>query len=641
MEATHGAPPRPSSLLLAGALAGAALALYAPTGGFPFISFDDPAYVSQNPTVLAGLSWARVAWAFTTLHYSNWHPLTWLSYLLDATLFGAAPGAMHLVNAALHAANAALVFAALERLTGARWRSAAVAALFALHPTRVESVAWISERKDLLFTFFGLLALLAYAAYARRPSLRGYAWVVLAFAASLMSKAMLVTLPFLLLLLDVWPLRRVATPLVQGLPVEGRVEVPLVSWRRAILEKLPLLALSAGCSALTVLAQAGWKSIVALPLPERLGNALVGYVRYVGLLAWPVDLAVLYPLPQGGHPAWQAAGAALLLVAASACAVLMSRRMPWLALGWFWFVGTLVPVVGLLQVGVQAIADRYTYFPALGLFVALVWGLDALVRGNARRLLALVAGVTLAALAVASGLQLRHWSDQVTLFRHAIAVTGPNARAQALLGMFLVQGGSPGEGLVHARESVRIDPGDERSWMILGLAAKNAGDPVEAEAAMRAALRVDPSYVEAWGRLGTLLREAGRLEEAVTAYKLYLALAPTDGDTWTQVAVLLGSLGRTGEAGAALEAAAGAEPSNPLPWRNLAAFHARHEAWPQAAAALLRATQVAPPDAAVLRQLAVAQTRAGDRAGALATADRLAPLDPAAAAELKAALGPF
>jgi tetratricopeptide (TPR) repeat protein len=623
---------------VAAALAAAAIALYARTAGFPFVLFDDPAYVAENPTVRAGLSGSSVAWAFTTLHYSNWHPLTWLSYLLDASLLGAAPGALHLENALLHAANAALVFAVLARLTGARWRSAAVAALFALHPTRVESVAWISERKDLLFTLFGLLALLGYGAYARRPSPGRYLWVALAFSASLLSKGMLVTLPLLLLLLDVWPLGRLRWPLVPGRAPEEN-PFPPVSLRRAVLEKLPLLALSAGCAWLTVAAQSGWKSVLPLPFGERLANAAVAWVRYVGLLAWPVDLAVLYPLAPGGPPAWQVAGAALILFSVTAAAVLLARRAPWLMVGWLWFVGTLLPVIGLLQVGWQSIADRYTYFPALGLFVAVVWSVDALASGRARRALGPAAALILLVLAAASSRQLGYWRDEVSLFRRAVAVTGENPRARALLAMGLVRAGSPGEAVGHAREAVRLGPADERSWMILGLAARAAGDLAGAEEAMRGALRADPTYVEAWGRLGALLRDAGRPEEAVAAYRTYLGLVPGDGDTWTQLAILLGGLGRDGEAGAALQAAANADPRNPLAWRNLAAFHAQHEAWPLAAAALLRAAQLAPADPAVLAQLALAQARAGDRAGALATAERLATVDPGAVARLQSLLG--
>jgi len=615
--------PRPSVAALAAGLAVAAFALYARTAALPFILFDDPAYVAEHPTVLGGLSWRSVGWAFTTLHYSNWHPLTWLSYLLDASLFDARPGPMHLVNAALHAANAALVLLALERLTGARWRSAAVAALFALHPTRVESVAWISERKDLLYTLFGLLALVAYAGYARRPTLRGYLWVVLAFAASLLSKAMLVTLPALLLVLDVWPLGRAARD----------------GWRRLVLEKLPLLALSAGCAALNVAAQTGWGSVRALPFLERLGNALVGWVRYVGLLAWPVDLAIFYPLPQGGYAAWQLAGAALAIAAASLAAALLARRAPWAAAGWCWFLGTLVPVIGLLQVGWQAIADRYTYFPAIGLFVVAAWGADALVRGPARRLLAPAAAAVLLALAAGTWLQLDRWRDEVTLFRHAVEVTGPNARARALLAMALVRAGAPAEALPHAREAVQLGPDDERSWMIVGLAATAAGELAEAEAGMRGALRVAPDYPEAWARLGALLRDTGRPDEAIAAFRAYLALVPGDGDTWTQLAILLGGLGRTDEAGAALEGAATADPGNPLAWRNLAALHAQRQGWPAAAAALARAAALVPGDVTTLGQLGFAQLQAGDRAGALQTAQRLAPFDPDAAAQLRQAAG--
>ena len=630
---TESATGAVSPALLAAAVAVLAFALFARTASLGFTLFDDVYYVAEHPRVLAGLSWASLGWAFTTLHYSNWHPITWISYLLDASVLGARPGAMHLENVLLHAVNSALVLLALFRLTGARWRSAAVAALFAVHPTRVESVAWISERKDLLFTLFGLLALVAYVAYARRPTLWRYLWVALAFAASLSSKAMLVTLPALLLLLDVWPLRRVG-PLAHD---DG--DVPRVGWWRAIREKLPLLALSAGCSALTVVAQYGWKSVIALPFPERLGNGLVAWVRYVGLVVWPVDLAVLYPIVPGGSPAWQVAAAGILLVAASVTAVVLVRRAPWLAVGWFWFLGTLVPVIGVLQVGWQSIADRYTYFPAIGLFLIIAWGADALVRGTARRALTPATAVVLAVLAAASWRQVDHWRDDVALFGHAVEVTGPNPRARTLLALSLLRAGRPAESLEHALEGTRLGPSDERGWMVLGFSERETGHPAEAEAAMREALRIDPTYVEVWMRLATMLRDLGRPEDAIDAYQRYLALNPSDGDTWTQLAILLGGLGRYAQAGAALQAATAADPSNPLAWRNLAAFLVQQGAWAEATRALTRAAALAPGDANVLRQLGHAQVQAGDRAGALATARALAPVDPAGAQELAAMAG--
>jgi len=586
---------------LAAAIAAGAFALYARTAAFPFVLFDDPNYVSEHARVLEGLTWSNVAWALTTFHFANWHPLTWLSYLLDATLLGARPGAMHLVNAGLHAANAALVFAVLHRLTGARWRSAMAAALFALHPTRVESVAWISERKDLLFTLFGLLAILAYERYARRPSAGRFAWVALAFAASLMSKSMLVTLPFLLLLLDVWPLARIADPLVASLSWHERAPLPQVTWRRALLEKLPLLALSAGCAALTVAAQSGAQALVPLPPGERLANALVGYVRHLGLAAWPTGLAPFYPLPQGGYPAWQVVGAAGLLAAGCAAAWLLLRRAPWIALGWCWFLGTLVPAIGVVQVGWQALADRYGYFPLIGLFVAAVWSADAFTRGAARRALAPAAALLLLALVALSWVQLGRWGDEIELFRHTIAVTGSNGRAHELLALALGRAGRPAEALGHAREGALLSPRDERAHFILGVTARDAGAPVEAELALREAIALRPDYPEAWAHLGGLLADLGRFDESAAALRTHLALEPTDADAWTLLAVVLDRIGRTAEALAAFEAGAAAAPRDPR----------------------------------ALRNLGTAQLRAGDPAAARATADRLAPLDPQGAGELR------
>ncbi|HSN92229.1 MAG TPA: glycosyltransferase family 39 protein, partial [Anaeromyxobacteraceae bacterium] len=361
-------PPGRARLLGALALAAGTLLLYAPVAGFEFVHLDDNRYVIDNPRVRGGISWDGVLWAFTTLHASNWHPLTWLSHMLDVELFGVRAGPHHLVNALLHAVDAALLFLALSRMTGARGRSLLVAALFAVHPLHVESVAWVAERKDVLSTLFGLLALLAYARHAERPRAGTYLAVVLAFAASLLSKPMWVTFPFLLLVLDFWPLRRMAG---SG-PADGgdALARPVLPLRRLLLEKLPLLALSAASSTVTVVAQGRGGSLAGLelPVPVRLANAAVSYVGYVRMTLWPADLAVFYPFREVG--AWEAIGAAALLAAATALAIRRARAFPELAVGWLWFAGTLVPVVGVVQVGSQALADRYAYLPSAGLFLA-------------------------------------------------------------------------------------------------------------------------------------------------------------------------------------------------------------------------------------------------------------------------------
>jgi hypothetical protein len=383
--------PALARLGVAAALAIATFALYARVRGFAFLHFDDNMYVTENPVVRQGLTGAGIAWAFTTLHFSNWHPLTWLSHMADVELFGLDAGAHHLVNVALHALNAAILFLVLSRMTGATGRSLLVAALFAAHPLHVESVAWVSERKDVLSTLLGLLALGAYARYAalagaaargRRSPLCAYALVAVLFAASLLAKPMWVTFPFLLLLLDVWPLQRLAGSSVERDPLPP--PAPRHPFGRLVVEKLPLLALSAVSSAVTVVAQERGGALRGfdLDLGVRAANAAVAYVRYLGKALWPSSLLPQYAYPTG-LPAWQVLGSALLLLAITGLALVGARRAPWLAVGWLWFAGMLVPVIGLVQVGAQSIADRYTYVPLVGLFVAVAWGGTALARSPA------------------------------------------------------------------------------------------------------------------------------------------------------------------------------------------------------------------------------------------------------------------
>ena len=370
-----------------------------------FINLDDPYYVTANPQVLPGITRAGLAWAMTANVASNWHPLTLLSHMLDCQLYGLHPTGHHATSLLLHLANVLLLFAVLRGMTGAAGRSAAVAALFAVHPLHVESVAWVAERKDVLSALFWILAMGAWARYARAPSLGRYLLVFLLMALGLTAKPMVVTLPFALLLLDVWPLDRLG-----------------LGWKRLAVEKLPLLALSAASSLITLRYQE--TSLVPLgvvPWRLRAANALVSYAAYLGKLFLPRHLAVFYPI-QPAIPAWEVAGAAVLLIAITVLAIWRARREPWLLVGWLWFLGTLVPVIGLVQVGRQAMADRYTYIPSIGLFLAVVWSLAELGRAH-RAALATAAGIVILALAATTRVQIGYWSDGATLFRHALAAT--------------------------------------------------------------------------------------------------------------------------------------------------------------------------------------------------------------------------
>jgi tetratricopeptide (TPR) repeat protein len=597
-------------VLLGGALALVVALLYARVGSHPFIFYDDGQYVADNARVLAGLSWDNVRWAFTTFHFNNWHPLTWLSYMLDVQIFGPSPGALHLVNVGLHALNAVLVFLVLDRTTGARGRSAFAAALFALHPLRVESVAWIAERKDLLSTAFGLLAIAAWRRYALRPGAGRYALVIACFALSLMAKPMLVTLPFVLLLLDAWPLQRVAP---WSSDAAGAGAAPPVSWGRALSEKLPLLALSAASSVATVIAQGDAVRGLDLGIGARIANALVSHVRYVGKSLWPTGLAILYPHPEGGTPAWQAAGAALLLVASLAAALYAARRAPELAVGWLWFLGTLVPVIGLVQVGAQAMADRYTYVPCIGLAITVSWGAHrALGTWRGGRPLAAAGVATLALLSGLTWWQVGFWTDHVTLFRHAVAVTESNARAHGGLALGLRRAGQLDEALAEAREATRLEPDNARLWMTEAAMARELRQLPEAYGAAQRAVALDPGVSLAWTTLADVEADLGRPEAAIDALRAAVLLDSSNVSTWSNLGILLQGMGHTAEATEAFQAAVRAAPENPVPWRNLGVHLYKSGRAPEAARAFSEALRLQPGNPDLAQRLEAAQRMTGE-----------------------------
>jgi hypothetical protein len=499
--------------------------------GHAFIQFDDDRYVTENPFVREGVTWAGVQWAWTASYAANWHPLTWLSHMVDVQLFGLDAGAHHLVNVLLHAANAGLLGLVLVRLTGAVWRSALVAALFAVHPLHVESVAWVAERKDLLSTLFGLAMLWAYARHARRPGPARLALVALCLSASLLAKAMWVTAPFLLLLLDVWPLRRVRWG--GAAAGEPHAEVARVPLARLVAEKVPLLVLCLASSVMTVVAQGRGGALDSLErtgLAARLGNAAVSYVRYLGMTFWPADLAVFYPLPAGGPPAWQVLGAAVVLVAISAWVLHARRDAPWLVFGWCWYLGMLVPVIGIVQVGSQALADRYTYVPLTGILVAVVWEAERRLGRFTRRTaaLALPAVAVVAVLSIVTVRQVARWRDQETLFRHTAAVTEDNAIAHHLLSVELARQGRYAEALVHAREAVRSSPADHHAQKNLGFVLYRIGLVDDAIVALRRAIELKPGFGEAHENLAIAYGRKGWTEEAMREMALGMKLSAAE-----------------------------------------------------------------------------------------------------------------
>jgi hypothetical protein len=502
------------------ALAALDLAVFAQIRQHAFITYDDPLYVTGNPQVLGGLTARGVAWAFTTGHSANWHPVTWLSHMLDVELFGLEAGAHHVTSFALHLANTLLLFWGLHRMTGATGRSAFVAALFGVHPLHVESVAWIAERKDVLSTLFWWLTIWAYVAFVRRPDRRRYGLVLLSFALGLASKPMLVTLPFTLLLIDVWPLGRLTGP-------PGRL-------RALVFEKVPLVVLAIASSLVTFLVQRQGGAVNGLdeiPVGLRVSNALVSYVGYLGKTIWPDRLAIFYPYP-ASIPVWATAGAVAMLVVISIAAFWLARRRPYVAIGWVWYLGTLLPVIGLIQVGGQALADRYTYVPLVGIFVIIAWGVpDLLARWPAWRALAPVAAATvILACAVTARAQTAHWRTSFALWQHAVEVTRDNHVAEDALGTILVEMGQPAEAIPHLSRAVAIKPTFAQAHYNLGLAFTKEGRDAEAAAQYVDALRLLPDLAEAHYNLGVILARQGQFDAAAREFREVLRINPQNTD---------------------------------------------------------------------------------------------------------------
>jgi Tfp pilus assembly protein PilF len=537
-------------------------AIYAQVIGHQFITLDDPTYIQENPMVNRGITGAGIAWAFTTFDATNWHPLTWISHMIDCQLFGTNAGRHLLVNALIHLADTLLIFWLLFRTTHARWPSAMVAALFALHPLHVESVAWASERKDTLSTFFGLLSLIAYVRYTEAPSIRRYAWVAITFALGLLAKPMLVTWPFVMLLLDYWPLDRMSglrsdvkgrKPNISGQP--ARRSVGGGGWSVVlglVVEKIPLFALAAASAMMTLIAQSRGGAVRTLahePVTLRLSNALVSYAKYLLLTFWPNDLAVYYPF--AGIAAWQIIGAAFLLIGITALCFFQSRKHSgYLIVGWLWFLGTLVPVIGLVQVGGQIMADRYFYIPSIGLFIALVFGLADIARRwrVAPALSAGIAGAILLVLATLTNAQIQRWRDSFTLFEHTLAVTPPNLRIEYNLGVAFGASDRYDEAAAHFAKALQIDPNFYDGLVLMGVTRAHQGRLPEAIEYFQAAIRSQPDTPKAHVQLAHAWWTQNRDQEALEEMRRALQFAPKDADILADFGLALALAGRVPEA---------------------------------------------------------------------------------------------
>jgi len=621
------------------------LLLFSRAVGNRFLDCDDPDYVTQNAHVQAGLTWAGVDWAFTSSAAANWFPLTWLSHMLDWQLFGNDPRGHHAVNILWHALNAVVAFLALRRLTGAFWTSAASAALFAWHPLRVESVAWVAERKDVLSGFFGLLTLWAYAAYAekrreRRSGARSfYALALAAFATGLLCKPMLVTLPCLLVLLDWWPLRRIG---------------PAEKLSSLLLEKAPFFLLTIVSCVITYrVQQAGNAVVESLGLGARLANAVVSVACYLGKFSWPVNLAVGYPIPDH-QPGATVAGATVLVLTMTGVALWQWRRRPWLLVGWLWFLGMLVPVIGIVKVGLQAMADRYTYLPILGWQLALLWTLSELAWPSVvRRFVPALIGVVLAGCAARTWDQLGVWRDSRALYEHALAVTKDNYLAHSYLATTLLNEGRFDEAAAHLQRAIEIRPDYAAAHHRLGVAVEKAGrtddalriytdllrirpnhadahysigiillnrnQPAEAITHFRATLSSEPDSDPALVALGMALARQGRIEEAVPCYEKALALNPFNAEAFYDCANALVSLHRDTEALARYEQALRLNPNFAQAHNNYANQLRKAHRLDEACAHYRRAIQLQPENANALYGLGAALEELGRTDEALAS----------------------
>lgn len=563
--------------MLGCALVAAVFAAYWGVSDHAFIHYDDPLYVTENGYLYKGLSRDGILWAFTTLYANFWHPLTWLSYLLDVALFGMNAGGMLFTNLMLHVFSTLVLFAALRRMTGAAWRSALVAALFALHPLNVESVAWVAERKNVLSTLFWMLTMWGYCRYAQQPGRWRLALTLSFFILGLMAKPMLVTLPFVLLLMDYWPLGRwVLFPAsATGSPVGTRL--PACPLDRLILEKMPFFLIAAGFSALAYVAQewgGALPSLDACPLPVRAANALVSYAVYLRKMIWPFDLTLFYPHP--GMPSMgRMALAMVVVVFISWVAVRRIRSQPWFIVGWLWYLGTLVPVIGLVQIGIFAMADRFAYIPLIGVFIMAAWA-GAGDTGRPYRQKALTLGWVLI-LVVMVGVtrhQVRYWENTTTLFRHALAVAGPNALYYELLGAALADNGETDAAIRHYRKALELNPNNGETLSNLGAALADQGSMAAAADRLQAALHIDPSLKKAHNNLGNLMARQGRLDEAIAHYRRALEIDPVMATAINNLGVALARQGNVDAAVALFERALQIKPDYASAQKNLAIYSA-------------------------------------------------------------------
>lgn len=535
-------------------LIGLTLFIYLQTANFGFVVFDDGLYVTDNHEIQAPINLKSFFWAFTTTQAANWHPLTWLSYLLDFQLFGLNAGGYHLTSVLFHLTNSVLLFLFFEKMTGSLWPSALTAALFAVHPLHVESVAWISERKDVISGFFWILTLGAYGFYVKRPALLRYLMVLVLFLAGLMAKPMVVTLPCVMLLLDFWPLGRCSSwlPKNRGGTKTGdsfSFDNQGMSVAALILEKAPFFMLAAASSAMTFYAQQSVGAVnLIIPFTTRFSNALISYGTYLIHLFWPENLSIFYPYP-AFLPIWQIMGSGLILVLISIGVFWNWKQYPYLVVGWLWYLGTLVPVIGLIQVGSQAMADRYTYIPLIGLFIMTSWAIpELLAKWHYRKVvLSGAAMIWLLALTTLAWKQTTCWENSISLFQQALRVSAGNFKAHDMLGLALTEQGKLDQAIFHLQESIRIKPNYGSAYNNLGRTLEKKGEWAEAQAQYLKALKVQ-EFPEAHYNLGIVMLQQGKLETAVSHFQSALRINTNYAEAYNNLGVTLYQQGKSPEA---------------------------------------------------------------------------------------------
>jgi|WetSurMetagenome_2_1015567.scaffolds.fasta_scaffold25717_2 protein O-mannosyl-transferase len=557
--------PSPRTVVF-GLLAAITLAAYWPVQNYPFTNYDDPEYVIDNPHVTTGLTLKNIEWAFTKSHSANWHPLTWISHMIDCQVYGLVAGGHHTTNLIIHILNAMLLFSLLSRMTGAHWRSALVAALFALHPLHVESVAWVAERKDVLCTFFLFLTIGAYVRYAQRPGLGNYTMVVVLFAAGLMAKPMLVTLPVLLLILDFWPLYRLCYRPDAGFSsFSPTLSVIERSFTHLVFEKIPLFALSLGSCIVTVIVQKNYRATSEMPLDDKLSNAFISYVSYIVSFVFPKDLCVLYPYQEGFS--YIISIGAVCFIGIITLFIVRKRKYKWLLAGWLWYVCSLVPVIGIIQVGMQQRADRYTYIPLIGLFIILSWGMNLLLSAFPK---IKTIGITftcaaIVCLAILTREQVTYWKDNVTLYSHALQCNEKNyvihnnlgsdllnrgqveiaqkhfeaclripvrtyySSAEYNLGRVYSQKGDFDRAIEYFKEAIRSDSTNFSPYFLLGEIYKKTGKDSSSIACFKKAIHFKPDFLGAYLYLGFIMLEKDSLKTAIDLFSGVIEMKP---DNW-------------------------------------------------------------------------------------------------------------